>query len=109
MSTKHAVPADTIGNRLILARAMAGHLSIREAAQRCGLGRGAWQNWERGGHPPVEAVVSIAAHLEVDFDWLARGGPLDPTEPGATGTQTTGEITHQWLGDSHLVSVSVAA
>lgn len=105
MSTKQAVPTDTIGNRLILARAMAGHLSIREAAMRCGLGRGAWQNWERGGQPPVGAVVAIAKHLDVDFDWLARGGALaaPPISPGAAGAQRTiTRTTRGFGGDSHV-------
>jgi hypothetical protein len=74
------VPADTFANRLILARALAGHLSIREAADLCKpLGRGAWTNWERGARPAdlLETARIISEKLDVDFDWLLFGGPLD--------------------------------
>lgn len=77
------VPADTFANRLLLARAFAGHLSIREAAERCGIGRGAWTNWEKGAKPDDrhEVVEIISAELGVDEDWLLNGGPLaDGTE-----------------------------
>ena len=80
MSTQHAetrIPVDTVANRLLLARAMAGHLSIREAALKCNLGRGAWQNWERGvSAPPLAAIERIADTLGVDRVWLTWGGPL---------------------------------
>ena len=74
-------PADTFANRLILSRATAGHLSIREAAERCGLGRGAWQNWEKGARPDdYDALVSlIADRLGIDRTWLRNGGGLTPT------------------------------
>lgn len=74
------IPADTFANRLILARALAGHLSIREAADLCKpLGRGAWTNWERGARPAdlLETARIISEKLDVDFDWLLFGGPLD--------------------------------
>lgn len=73
------IPADTLANRLMLARALAGHLSIREAADLCGLGRGAWTKWERGTRPSdvLEIVPLIAEKLEVDEQWLMWGGPLE--------------------------------
>lgn len=76
------IPADTFANRLILSRAMAGHLSIREAAERCGLGRGAWQNWEKGARPDdyLGLVELIADRLGVDQQWLRDGGSLAPAE-----------------------------
>jgi transcriptional regulator with XRE-family HTH domain len=86
------IPADTLSNRLMLARAMAGHLSIREAAEMCGLGRGAWTNWERGARPSdiLEIVPIIAEKLDVDEQWLMWGGPLEgprgrviPKRPGS--------------------------
>lgn len=79
------VPTDSIANRLILARHLAGHLSIREAAARCDIGRGAWQNWERGNSSPrINDVRAIADVLGVDLAWLANGGPLQPDgQPGA--------------------------
>src|SRR2546421_6139646 len=72
------IPADTFANRLILARAYAGHLSQREAADLCGLGRGAWTNWERGARcrDLLDVVGKVSEKLGVDHDWLLFGGPL---------------------------------
>lgn len=73
------IPADTLSNRLILARALAGHLSIREAASLCGLGHGAWTKWERGSRPLdlLEVTAIVAEKLDVDLEWLRFGGPLE--------------------------------
>lgn len=86
MSTQtreRGVPLDTFGNRLMLARAFAGHISISKAAEATGLGRGAWQNWERGTPPQnMAAVVEIiAAALGVDREWLMWGGQLGSQQP----------------------------
>lgn len=72
------VPADTFSNRLLLARAMAGHISIREAALMTGLNRGSWEGWERGRRPRdiLDAAQRIASVLDVDEHWLLFGGPL---------------------------------
>lgn len=72
------VPADSYAHRLMLARAHAGHLSIRTAAERCGLNHASWANWERGmrSRTMVEDATLIAAGLGVDRDWLLHGGPL---------------------------------
>ena len=78
------VPEDTYANRLILARAHAGHLSQRAAAERCGLNDANWANWERGMRPRtmVEDAAAIAEGLNVDRDWLLHGGPLTaPVRP----------------------------
>lgn len=71
------IPADTLPNRLTLARKLAG-LSIREAADLCGYGRGAWTNWEHGARPLdyLEVTGVIAERLDIDLDWLRFGGPL---------------------------------
>lgn len=76
------IPADTFAHRLMLARAHAGHLSIREAADRCGLGRGAWTYWEKGGMPlDLDYVIEkISETLDVDPVWLALGGMLGEPE-----------------------------
>lgn len=73
-----AIPADTFAHRLMLARAHAGHLSIRDAATMCGFGRGAWTNWEKGSQPVdmLYAVEVISEKLNVDPDWLLNGGQL---------------------------------
>ena len=76
------IPADTLANRLMLARAQAGHISIREAADLCGVGRGAWTNWEKGAQPEYvdDLVDLIAEKLGCDRDWLRHGGALRPAE-----------------------------
>lgn len=73
------IPADTFSIRLMLSRVLAGHLSIREACERTGLNRGNWQEWERGRRPHDQVEVSrvIAEALDVDFNWLLLGGPLE--------------------------------
>lgn len=78
-----AVPNDSFGNRLMLARAHAGHLSIREAAELCDIGRGAWTNWEKGARPVglIEIAEVVSEKLGVDRDWLIFGGPLTTPEP----------------------------
>lgn len=72
------IPADTFSNRLILARALDGHISIREACEKTGLNRGNWQGWERGLRPrdQVEVCRIIADALDIDFNWLLFGGRL---------------------------------
>lgn len=77
------IPADSFANRLMLARAYAGHLSIREAADLCGIGRGAWTNWEKGARPAdiIEITAVIADKLSVDRNWLLFGGQLGPADP----------------------------
>jgi Predicted transcriptional regulators len=76
------VPEDSYANRLMLARAHAGHLSIREAAEKCGLNYASWANWERGtrSRTVVEDAEAIAEGLGVDRDWLLYGGPLAKPE-----------------------------
>lgn len=79
-----AIPADTFAHRLMLARAHADHISIREAADLCGLGRGAWTNWERGAKTVdlLEIAQIISEKLGVDREWLLYGGPLaKPARP----------------------------
>jgi transcriptional regulator with XRE-family HTH domain len=77
-------PTDTFAARLVLSRHLAGHLSIREAAEMCGLGRGAWTNWERGARPSageydmVDVCQLVADKLDIDREWLLFGGPLLP-------------------------------
>jgi transcriptional regulator with XRE-family HTH domain len=76
------VPEDSYAHRLMLARAHAGHLSIRAAAERCGLNHATWANWERGmrSRTLVEDAEAIAETLGVDRDWLLHGGPLTVPE-----------------------------
>jgi transcriptional regulator with XRE-family HTH domain len=73
------IPADTFSNRLLLSRALAGHISIREACERTGLNRGNWQEWERGRRPQdiLDVARTIADTLDIDFNWLLLGGPLE--------------------------------
>lgn len=77
------VPADTLSNRLTLARKLDG-LSVKEAVEvvyrRTGvrLSESSWSNWEAGRRPRGETDVIgfIAQALDVDFNWLLLGGPL---------------------------------
>lgn len=73
---------DSFANRLMLARAHAGHMSIRDAAEMCGLGRGAWTNWEKGARPAdiIDIATVVAEKLGVDRDWLLFGGQLGQAE-----------------------------
>lgn len=76
------VPADTFAARLALARMHADNITIRDAAERCGLNYGSWSNWERGKKPRdlLETVEAISEGLGVDRDWLLFGGPLADAE-----------------------------
>ena len=73
-----AIPADTFGVRLMLVRAHAGHMTVKDAADKCGLNYGSWSNWERGKMPRdlLDVVEAIAEGLGIDRDWLLHGGPL---------------------------------
>lgn len=73
-----AVPEDTYAHRLMLVRAHAGHLSIREAAEKCGLNYASWANWERGARSRsmVEDAEVISDEFGIDRDWLLHGGAL---------------------------------
>ena len=84
------VPADTLSNRLTLARKLAG-LSIRDAADLCGYGRGAWTNWEKGARPLdyLEVTGIVAEKLDVDVDWLRFGGALAPARGVPVTRKTT--------------------
>jgi hypothetical protein len=93
------IPADTFANRLLLARAMAGHVSIREAALMTGLNRGSWEGWERGRRPRdiLDAAQRIAEALDVDEQWLLFGGPLAgprgmPVNPSRRSTDGPGPL-----------------
>lgn len=76
------VPVDSFAHRLMLARAHAGHLSIRVAAELCGFGRGAWTNWEKGAEPTEKdyIVEVVSEKLNVDPVWLSEGGALAEPE-----------------------------
>lgn len=82
-----AIPADSFAARLMLARMHAGHLSIRDAAEKCALGRGAWTNWEKGALPGdiIGVATVIADKLDVDRDWLLFGGSLSAERQRVTG------------------------
>lgn len=72
------IPADTFAVRLAIARMHAGHLTIREAAETCGLNYGSWSNWENGSKPRdlLEVAYAVSEGLDVDHSWLLFGGPL---------------------------------
>jgi transcriptional regulator with XRE-family HTH domain len=76
------IPGDTFAHRLILVRAHRG-LTVKEAAEKTGLGYGAWSKWERGSKPRdiLDAVEAISNGLGIDAVWLLNGGALP--QPGA--------------------------
>jgi transcriptional regulator with XRE-family HTH domain len=96
------IPADTLPNRLMLARKLAG-VSIREAADLCGLGRGAWTKWENGSRPLdfLEITGVIAEKLDIDVDWLRFGGQL----AGPKGRETRG-LTNRPTSDTFCYPTS---
>lgn len=77
------IPADTLSNRITLARKLDG-VTIKEAVQqvlaRTGvkLSESSWANWETGMRPQRETDViqAIAEGLDVDQHWLMFGGEL---------------------------------
>jgi transcriptional regulator with XRE-family HTH domain len=73
-----SIPADTFAARLMLARLHAGNLTYSDAAEKCGLSRENWANWERGVQPrdKVDTAEKISEGLGVDLLWLLRGGQL---------------------------------
>lgn len=72
------IPADILMVRLAIARMHAGHLTIREAAERCGLNYASWSNWEQGAQPRnfLDVIEAISVGLDVDHNWLMYGGAL---------------------------------
>lgn len=93
------IPADSFAARLMLARMHAGHLSIRDAAERCSLGRGAWTNWEKGALPGdiIGVATVIADKLDIDRDWLLFGGALseDRQRVGSRGSADPNRVSDQ--------------
>src|SRR5688572_25287315 len=75
---RRPIPADTLAVRLAIARMHAGHLTIREASERCGLNYGSWSNWENGAKPRdlLEVAHAVSEGLDVDHDWILFGGQL---------------------------------
>jgi transcriptional regulator with XRE-family HTH domain len=80
--TRGAIPTDTFAARLMLVRLHGGNLTATQAAERCGLTRENWINWEHGGNPRdfPATVEAISEGLGIDRDWLSWGGPLAQPE-----------------------------
>jgi transcriptional regulator with XRE-family HTH domain len=78
-----AIPADTFGHRLMLVRAHLGHMTVKDAAEKAGVNYGSWSKWERGSSPRdlLEVVDAIADGLNIDREWLLRGGQLSRPKP----------------------------
>lgn len=83
------VPTDIFGNRLVLIRREL-HLTVKEAAAKCGVHYATWSTWENGTKPGDLAgvVQTISRELGVNRDWLMWGGPLGSgsTPPKGPGT-----------------------
>jgi transcriptional regulator with XRE-family HTH domain len=76
------IPADTFAHRLLLVRAQLNHMTVKDAAERCGLNYGSWSKWERGALPRdiLDVADAVATGLDIDKDWLLHGGPLTKPE-----------------------------
>lgn len=77
------IPTDSFAHRLLLVRAQSGHLTVKDAAEKCGLNAAAWAKWELRGSLPrdiVDVANAIADGLGIDRDWLLHGGPLTRSE-----------------------------
>jgi hypothetical protein len=100
------IPADTFANRLLLARTHAGYLTVKEAAERCGLNYGSWSNWERGVRPRdlLEVVRDVSVGLRIDYEWLLFGGPL----LGARGrpAKRASEVTDDYRHSTRRMSIT---
>lgn len=97
---RRPIPADTLAVRLAIARMHAGHLTIREAAERCGLNYGSWSNWENGAKPRdlLEVAHAVSEGLDVDHDWILFGGALAgprgmPVKARRRSPEGPGEVT----------------
>lgn len=86
------IPADTLSNRLMLARKLAG-LTIEQAAAAADVKPSSWANWEAGRRPQRETDVlaMIADALDIDRNWLTYGGPLE--SPMGRPTKRSGSVT----------------
>lgn len=87
------IPADTLSNRITLARKLDGvtiKQAVKQVYDRTGikLSESSWANWEGGMRPQRETDViqAIAEGLDVDESWLMFGGPL----AGPRGRETRG-------------------
>lgn len=92
--TAHAwVPTDSFGSRLVLTRRELG-LSVKDAADMCGLHYATWSTWENGRKPANMAAVvrAISDGLGVSRDWLMWGGP--PMAPFESQGET--KATYQY-------------
>jgi transcriptional regulator with XRE-family HTH domain len=100
-----AVPADTFAVRLMLARVHAGYITVKEAAEKCGLNYGSWSNWERGSRPLdlIEVAAAVSRGLGIDQNWLLFGGPLAKPEPATRRRRGDrhgrSQITRKSIGD----------
>lgn len=83
------VPTDTFANRLVLVR-RDQRLSVKEAAERCGVKHSTWSLWENGTKPSdlLRTVTAISDTLGVDRGWLMFGGSLAKPGNKVTGGYT---------------------
>jgi transcriptional regulator with XRE-family HTH domain len=100
-ATHRKIPSDTLAIRIMIARVSVG-LTIKEAAERCGLNYGSWSNWEAGKRPLdyMDVTDAISEGLDVDPEWLRRGGPLTPAPPtqrDRSGRRGGGSLTRRYV------------
>lgn len=114
--TSHGwVPRGDFAARLVLTRREAG-LTVREAADKCGVHYATWSTWERGRLPSDMAGVvrRVSDSLGVDKNWLMWGGGFGDGRPALAGigegrSASVREVEFpRTIGVSELASTRVA-
>lgn len=67
--------AEAIGQRLRLTREVLG-LSQAEFADRCGIARNTYNQYEQGKNKPqLQLAIDMCERFNLTLDWLYRGDP----------------------------------
>jgi transcriptional regulator with XRE-family HTH domain len=100
---RRSIPVDSFAARLRLARMHANDITIKEAAERCGLNYGSWSNWERGSRPLglLDVVEAISEGLDIDRNWLLFGGPLASASAGKRDRHSRRSDTPRYRAGVH--------
>ena len=84
--------------RLVLVRRELG-ISVKEAADKCGLRYATWSTWENGRKPADMAGVvdAISSELGVDREWLMWGRTDNAPQPRGPEGDNEEVVRHQGL------------
>lgn len=105
------IPLDTWATRLVIARTQRG-LTKEEAADKAGVNRSSWSNWENGTVPrgQLEVTRRIANALGYDLNWLLWGGPLASEHGGPEGPDglprlDSNQRDSDYMSDTQLIQL----